>query len=112
MSDEKRYKTLPDARPKTPAQAYEELRKVKEVVNGLLDGRSNNWLDVTLDPLVQTTLVRSEVVRASCSAYFSPRNALSAAALTSLFWDVADGLLTVHHDVSTSPRPFRVLLVG
>lgn len=98
--------------PKFHADDAELLRKLADTTRGLLDGRSNNRLMVTLAYESEQTVIRREGVTADTAVALMP---CSAAAASFPVW-VETGLdtITLHHEaiVDEQPRTYKAIVVG
>ena len=89
----------------------EHSRKIADALNGALEGRTNNYLRVTLRPDETTTVVPWILVRRQSTAYLTARSASAAAA--PVWYSIETGKVTLHHDAQPdTDREFSMLLVG
>lgn len=90
----------------------EHVRKLAQAVNGILRGKTNNILEVTLAPGATQTEVLADRVTVSTVPIAVPRTA-SAAATIGLWSESTTGKVILHHDASAATdREFDLVLCG
>lgn len=93
-----------------PEQRYREAARA---INGLLLGKSNNVVDVTLGAGVTTTTITDSRITPETAAVLVPTTANAAAALATTYQTAAAGVITLTHaNAGTTDRTFRAVLVG
>lgn len=100
-------------RPLVPEDLVDERQHRKALAraaNAVLQGKSNNSLQVTLDPSVSTTTVVDARISLQTACHFAPTTADAAAELASMFWVPQNGSLVIHH--SNSAVVDRVFIVS
>ena len=91
----------------------EHIRKVALAVRQMLEGKTNNYFDVTLEPDATQTIVERERVNIDTKVSLTPQSASAAAAITFLWVEVSYGRITVHHDSQPdSDRSFAATVIG
>ena len=93
----------------------EFARKIALITRELLEGKSNNGLDVTLRPSETTTTIERPRVSVETKVSLMPKSASAASALSSgsLWIEVSYGRITIHHDATAdADRTFGAVLVG
>ena len=103
-----------DGVPETMADAKEHLRRIARLGNNLLQGKTNNVIQVTLAANVTTTTVTDKRIGAYTGLFFSPLTANAAAAQAGLYvsGQVNGSATLTHANTATTDRTFNVLLVG
>ena len=91
-----------------------EPREVAEVVNNLVEGKSNNTGEVTLAVAsATTTTIYDERIGFNSVILFMPTDNNSAAELVSIYFDTfAQGSCTVHYGNHIAARNYRYIIVG
>lgn len=97
------------------ANTDEQLRKVSQVVNRMLRGKTNAAAQLTLSaaPATQTELIRADLTT-EMHAQLSPLNAAAAAdfALGTTYAVVTEGKVTVNHAASAGSRLYGLVFQG
>jgi hypothetical protein len=89
-------------------------RMISQVVNGLLVGRSNNRLMVTLEASATETVVRDARFTERTVPSLTPLNAAAATAVgAGVVWvEPLVGKVKIHHDASATERIFGLVWIG
>ncbi len=104
--------------PKKITNPIEWLRQTEPVVNGLMQGKSNNYGSVTLTANSATTTVTLAANRISATAVilFMPTTANAAAALSGLYVSAtspANNTFTLTHaNNAQADKTYRYIIVG
>lgn len=103
-----------DGVPEAMANQEEHRRKIARLANNLLQGKTNNVIQVTLTASSTTTTVTDKRIGAYTGLFFSPLTADAAAAMSGLYVSAqVNGSATLTHGSTASvDRTFNVLLVG
>lgn len=91
------------------------LREVSEVVNGVLNGKSNNTGTITLSGgMASSTLLRDERISVDSVILLTPKTATAASALTGLFFSSqTSGQATITHNANLlTDRTYGYVVVG
>ena len=96
------------------ADEKEHRRQIARLANSLLQGKTNNVVQVTLTPSATTTTLTDKRIGANTGVFFSPLTANAAAALSGLYVSAqTNGSATLTHaNTATTDRTFNALLVG
>lgn len=96
------------------SNSVEHRRQLARAVNGILQGKTNNVVQVTLTANATTTTVTDTRIGANTGLFFSPLTADAAGALSGLYVSAQqNGSATLTHaNTATTDRTFNVLLVG
>jgi len=91
----------------------ERLFKLAQAINGLLDGNSNNALEVTLAPNVASTTLSDDRVHPETVPILTPKTASAAVAAPGIYCTAGNKAITINHGVylATDMR-FGVVLCG
>ena len=88
-------------------------RSVAEIVNNLVEGKSNNTGEFSTTISTTTTTLSDERIGFNSVIVIMPKDANSATELTSVFFDTfAQGSCTVHHGSYGTSRNYRYIIVG
>lgn len=93
----------------------EHSRKIALIVREILVGKTNNGLNITLEPNQTMTLIERRRVCCDTKVSLTPQSASAAAALaTGTLWvETTHGRITIHHDAQPdTDRVFGSVLVG
>lgn len=103
-----------DGVPETMTDEKEHRRRLARLGNNLLQGKTNNVIQMTLTANAATTIVVDKRIGANTYFGFQPLTANAAGALSSLYVSVQqNGTATLTHaNTATTDRTFNVLLVG
>ena len=103
-----------DGVPETMTDEKEHRRRLARLGNSLLQGKTNNVIQVTLTAGSATTTVTDKRIGAYTGLFFSPLTSNAAGALSSLYVSAqVNGSATLTHaNTATVDRTFNVLLVG
>jgi hypothetical protein len=103
-----------DGVPESLANEVEHRKRIARLANNLLQGKTNNVIQVTLAANVTTTTVTDKRIGAYTGLFFSPLTADAAAAISGLYVSAqVNGSATLTHaNTATTDRTFNVLLVG
>ena len=103
-----------DGVPETMTDEKEHRRRLARLGNNLLQGKTNNVIQVTLAANVTTTTVTDKRIGAYTGLFFSPLTADAASALSGLYVSAQqNGSATLTHaNTASVDRTFNVLLVG
>lgn len=103
-----------DGVPETMNNEEEHRRRLARLGNNLLQGKTNNVIQVTLAVSSTTTTVTDKRIGAYTGLFFSPLTADAAGALSSLYVSSRqNGSATLTHaNTASVDRTFNVLLVG
>lgn len=104
-----------NALPKDLDDLRKYQRLISQVVNGLMSGRSNNVLDVTLDANAATTNVVDSRIGVNTVAVCVPTTA-NASAIATPYRDFTNPLNgemdIIHANDANTDKTFKVILVG
>ena len=90
-----------------------EPREISEVVNNLVEGKSNNTGDFSTATSTTSTTLSNERIGFNSVILFMPKDANSAAELKDVYFDnFAQGSCTVHHGSHGVARNYRYIIVG
>ena len=99
--------------PETWGDEKEQSRKLALAVRGLLDGKSNNLKDVTLEVDAAVTTISSSQISADTRIFLVPLTANAAAAQATTYVTTTAGVATITHDSdATTDRTFGIALFG
>lgn len=103
-----------DGVPETMTDEKEHRRRLARLGNNLLQGKTNNVIQVTLAANVTTTTVTDKRIGGYTGLFFSPLTANAAGAFSSLYVSAQqNGSATLTHaNTATTDRTFNVLIVG
>ena len=88
-------------------------REISEVVNNLVEGKSNNTGDFSTATSTTSTTLSNERIGFNSVILFMPKDANSAAELKDVYFDnFAQGSCTVHHGSHGVARNYRYIIVG
>ncbi|WP_217589735.1 hypothetical protein [Burkholderia sp. GbtcB21] len=92
----------------------EHRRRLARLGNSLLQGKTNNVIQVTLAAGATTTTVTDKRIGAYTGLFFSPLTANAAGALSGLYVSAqVNGSATLTHaNTASVDRTFNVLIVG
>ena len=93
----------------------EFTRKVSVILREVLLGKTNNTLDITLEPGVEETVITRPRVCCETRLSLLPKSASAAQALASgtLWYEAHYERIVIHHDASdATDRVFGATLVG
>lgn len=92
----------------------EHRRQIARLANSLLQGKTNNVIQLTLNPGVTTTVVTDKRIGANTGIFFSALTANAAAALAALYVSSQqNGTATLTHaNSANTDQTFNLLLVG
>ena len=95
-------------------ESREHSRKLAQVINGILDGQTNNHFLVTLDVGTTETTVPFPPARSGASVLLFPQNASAAtlARLSDVFASGSDGVVTVSHGTAAGGESYSLVIVG
>ena len=90
-----------------------EPREISEVVNNLVEGKSNNTGSFSTTVSTTTTTLSNERIGFNSVIVFMPLDLNSAAELKDVYFDnFAQGSCTVHHGSHGVSRNYRYIIVG
>ena len=90
-----------------------EPREISEVVNNLVEGKSNNTGSFSTTVNTTTTTLSNERIGFNSVIVIMPLDANSAAELKDVYFDTfAQGSCTVHHGSHGVSRNYRYIIVG
>lgn len=88
-------------------------RSVAEIVNNLVEGKSNNTGEFSTSTLNTSTTLTDERIGFNSVIVFMPKDSNSAAELTNIYFDTfTQGSCTVHHGNHATARNYRYIIVG
>jgi len=88
-------------------------RSVAEIVNNLVEGKSNNTGDFSTATSTTTTTLYDERIGFNSVIVLMPLSANSAAELKDVYFsNFAQGSCTVHHGSHGTTRDYRYIIVG
>lgn len=92
----------------------EHRRQIARLANSLLQGKTNNVIQVTLTPSATNTTITDKRIGANTGIFFSALTANAAAALGALYVSSqANGSATLTHASSANvDQTFNAILVG
>lgn len=96
------------------ADEKEHRRQIARLANSLLQGKTNNVIQVTLNPSATTTVITDKRIGANTGIFLSPLSANAAGAIAGLYVSSqTNGSATLTHaNTATTDRTFNALLVG
>ena len=90
-----------------------EPRDISTVVNGLIEGKSNNTGSFSTAVSTTTTTLSDERIGFNSVIVIMPLDSNSAAELIDVYFDTfAQGSCTVHHGSHGVARNYRYIIVG
>ena len=90
-----------------------EPRDISTVVNGLIEGKSNNTGEFVTTALSTSSTLYDERIGFNSVILFMPIDNNSAAELVSIYFDsFTQGSCTVHHGSHGVARNYRYIIVG
>lgn len=90
-----------------------EPREISEVVNNLVDGKSNNVGDFTTTQSTTTTTIYNERIGYNSAIIFTPMNSNAAAELTTIYVSaLGKGSAVVTHGSHAYDCIFKYIIVG
>ena len=90
-----------------------EPRDISTVVNGLIEGKSNNTGEFVTATSTTTTTLTDERIGFNSVIVIMPLDSNSAAELIDVYFDTfAQGSCTVHHGSHGVARNYRYIIVG
>ena len=90
-----------------------DARSVAEIVNNLVEGKSNNTGDFSTTVSTTTTTLSNERIGFNSVIVIMPKDANSSAELKDVYFDnFAQGSCTVHHGSHAVARNYRYIIVG
>ena len=90
-----------------------EPRDISTVVNGLIEGKSNNTGEFVTTVSTTTTTLSDERIGFNSVIVIMPLDSNSAAELIDVYFDTfAQGSCTVHHGSHGVARNYRYIIVG
>lgn len=100
--------------PEVLSDEKEHRRQIARLANSLLQGKTNNVVQVTLSPSSTTTTLTDKRIGANTGIFFFALTANAATALSGLYVSSqSNGTATLTHaSAATTDRTFNVLLVG
>jgi len=88
-------------------------RSVAEIVNNLVEGKSNNTGNFSTATSTTTTTLNDERIGFNSVIVLMPLSANSAAELKDVYFsNFAQGSCTVHHGSHATTRTYRYIIVG
>jgi hypothetical protein len=88
-------------------------REISEVVNNLVEGKSNNTGEFVTTTLATSSTLSNERIGLNSVILFMPKDNNSAAELVSIYFDTfAKGSCVVHYGNHASVRTYRYIIVG
>lgn len=88
-------------------------REVAEIVNNLVEGKSNNTGDFSTNTSVTSTTLNDERIGFNSVILFMPLDLNSAAELKDIYFtNFAQGSCTVNHGSHGVSRNYRYIIVG
>lgn len=88
-------------------------REISEVVNNLIEGKSNNTGDFVTTALATSSTLYNERIGFDSVILFMPVNHDSAAELVDIYFDTfAQGSCVVHYGNHAAVRTYRYIIVG
>ena len=97
-----------------PAGASAWFGRVRDVVNNVMRGKTNNGGSVTLTASSATTTLNDPLIGGSSRLFFTARSANAAAVASSLRYDnPGDQTVTLHHaSDANADKTFDYIVVG
>ena len=93
--------------------AGSQPREISEVVNNLMDGKSNNVGDFTTTQSATTTTIYNERIGFNSAILFTPMNSNAASELATLYVStLAKGSAVVTHGSHAYDCIFKYIVVG
>jgi hypothetical protein len=90
-----------------------EPRDISTVVNGLIEGKSNNTGEFVTTTSTTTTILTDERIGFNSVIVFMPLDHNSSQELKDIYFDTfAQGSCTVHHGSHGVSRNYRYIIVG
>ncbi|NDB58707.1 hypothetical protein EB001_09695 [bacterium] len=90
-----------------------EPREISEVVNNLVEGKSNNVGDFTTTQSTTTTTLYNERIGYNSVILFTPMNDKGAAEMANLYiQSLAKGSAVIHHGSHNFDCIFKYIIVG
>lgn len=90
-----------------------EPREISTVVNGLIEGKSNNTGDFVTTALATSSTLYNERIGFDSVILFMPVNHDSAAELVDIYFDTfAQGSCVVHYGNHAAVRTYKYIIVG
>ena len=90
-----------------------EPRDISTVVNGLIEGKSNNTGEFVTATSTTTTILTDERIGFNSVIVFMPLDHNSSQELKDIYFDTfAQGSCTVHHGSHGVARNYRYIIVG
>lgn len=88
-------------------------REISEVVNNLIEGKSNNTGDFVTTALATSSTLYNERIGFDSVILFMPVNHNSAAELVDIYFDTfAQGSCVVHYGNHAAVRTYKYIIVG
>jgi hypothetical protein len=88
-------------------------REISEVVNNLIEGKSNNTGDFVTTALATSSTLYNERIGLNSVILFMPINHDSAAELIDVYFDTfAKGSCVVHYGNHATVRTYKYIIVG
>lgn len=88
-------------------------REISEVVNNLVEGKSNNTGDFVTTALATSSTLYNERIGFDSVILFMPVNHDSAAELVDIYFDTfAQGSCVVHYGNHAAVRTYKYIIVG
>lgn len=88
-------------------------REISEVVNNLLNGKSNNTGDFTTTQATTTTTIYNERIGTDSVILFTPMNDKAASEMASLYiQSLSKGSAVIHHGSHNFDCIFKYIIVG
>ena len=88
-------------------------REISEVVNNLIEGKSNNTGDFVTTALATSSTLSNERIGLNSVILFMPVNHDSAAELVDVYFDTfAKGSCVVHYGNHATVRTYKYIIVG
>lgn len=112
MANEQRVKQIPEA---DFGQPEEHIRRICQLINGLVEGQGNNHYVVTLTPNAVVTRIIAHKASKLSAVQLSPMSAAAAMAMSAgaVYATVEQNEITLNHDSdAATDRIFGVVLNG
>ena len=88
-------------------------REISEVVNNLVEGKSNNTGEFVTTTLATSSTLSNERIGLNSVILFMPKDNNSAAELVSIYFDTfAKGSCVVHYGNHAAVRTYKYIIVG
>ena len=88
-------------------------REISEVVNNLVEGKSNNTGEFVTTAHATSSTLSNERIGLNSVILFMPKDNNSAAELVSIYFDsFTQGSCTVHYGNHAAARNYRYIIVG